>query len=144
MKSIKKKFKPLRLILIFLITAVCASSLSGCATSNPPQTELTEAQIYELAMQQSDAQTLSIIRSQVQRTPLPIAQETFMNFQGSNIEAKEKLNKMFPLLPNPETVVYVYPHLGADSVPIPGYYTTFHLYNKNYYALPGEVARSKT
>lgn len=51
-----------------------------------------------------------------------------------------ELGVRFPLLPNPSLVLFVFPHL-VDNVPIPGYATTFHLYEKNHYALPGEVLR---
>jgi conjugative transfer region lipoprotein (TIGR03751 family) len=37
-------------------------------------------------------------------------------------------------------VMYVFPHLaGAERVPVPGYATTFPLYERIEYALPGEV-----
>ena len=47
----------------------------------------------------------------------------------------------FPRLPNPSLVMYVFPHLaGAERTPVPGYATTFPLYERVEYALPGEVA----
>ena len=36
--------------------------------------------------------------------------------------------------------MYVFPHLaGTERVPVPGYATTFPLYERIEYALPGEV-----
>ena len=36
--------------------------------------------------------------------------------------------------------MYIFPHLaGAERVPVPGYATTFTLYERVEYALPGEV-----
>ncbi len=47
---------------------------------------------------------------------------------------------LFPRLPNPDLVMYVFPHLaGPESVPVPGYATTFPMYERVEYALPGEV-----
>lgn len=47
------------------------------------------------------------------------------------------LDIRFPLLNNPNLVLYIFPHL-KDEVPVPGYITTFKLYDRNIYALPGE------
>jgi conjugative transfer region lipoprotein (TIGR03751 family) len=43
----------------------------------------------------------------------------------------------FPRLPNPDLVMYVYPHLAGTQAPVPGYSTVFPLYESQY-ALPGE------
>lgn len=48
----------------------------------------------------------------------------------------------FHKLPNPELQLYISPHVaGQDEVPIPGYFTAFDAYERNYYALPYENAR---
>ena len=55
-------------------------------------------------------------------------------------DAYNELDVHFPRLPNPALVMYVFPHLaGHQRVPVPGYATTFPLYEKVEYALPGEV-----
>lgn len=55
-------------------------------------------------------------------------------------EAFNELDVRFPRLPNPTLVLYVFPHLvGNERVPVPGYATTFQLYAKPEYALPGEL-----
>lgn len=33
----------------------------------------------------------------------------------------------------------VYPHLARGTYPVPGYVTTFPMYEQTFYALPGEV-----
>ena len=54
--------------------------------------------------------------------------------------AHTELETRFPRLPNPTLVMYVFPHLaGTERVPVPGYATTFPLYERVEYALPGEV-----
>ncbi|THF64859.1 TIGR03751 family conjugal transfer lipoprotein [Pseudothauera nasutitermitis] len=53
--------------------------------------------------------------------------------------AANEIHRQFHRLPNPDLVMYVYPHLtGTDPVPVPGYSTVFPLYQRVQYALPGE------
>ena len=51
--------------------------------------------------------------------------------------ANNELEILFPLLPNPKIVLFVFPHI-AEGVPVPGYATGFSLYEKDHYALPVE------
>jgi conjugative transfer region lipoprotein (TIGR03751 family) len=53
--------------------------------------------------------------------------------------ATNEIYRQFHRLPNPDLVMYVFPHLaGSDPVPVPGYTTVFPLYQRVQYALPGE------
>lgn len=53
--------------------------------------------------------------------------------------AKTEIYNLFPRLPNPDLVLYVYPHLsGSEQAPVPGYSTVFPLYRTVQYAQPGE------
>lgn len=53
--------------------------------------------------------------------------------------ASNEIYRQFHRLPNPDLVMYVFPHLaGSDPVPVPGYSTVFPLYQRVQYALPGE------
>lgn len=53
--------------------------------------------------------------------------------------AQTEIYSQFKRLPNPDLVMYVFPHLaGTDPVPVPGYSTVFPLYQRVQYALPGE------
>jgi len=113
--------------------------LSGCATSGTaiPQGGPTMAQVYEEAMQQSKGETLDKARN-------TISQKINLNQHVNNTEltrdTKNEINNLFPILPNPELVMYVYPHFaGNDQLPVPGYSTAFPLYDKVYYSLPGEI-----
>ena len=55
-------------------------------------------------------------------------------------EAANEIDTVFPLLPNPTLVMYIFPHLsGSERTPVPGYVTTFPFYERVEYALPGEV-----
>jgi conjugative transfer region lipoprotein (TIGR03751 family) len=55
-----------------------------------------------------------------------------------------EINSQFVRLPNPDLVIYIFPHLvgrsGEEQVPVPGYSTLFPLYAQPKYAMPGELA----
>ncbi|AMN76880.1 TIGR03751 family conjugal transfer lipoprotein [Pseudomonas azotoformans] len=52
---------------------------------------------------------------------------------------QNEIYSQFKRLPNPDLVMYVFPHLaGSDPAPIPGYSTVFPLYQRVQYAMPGE------
>ena len=60
--------------------------------------------------------------------------------KGYTRTAKTELESIFPRLPNPNLVMFIFPHLSAeDRSPIPGYSTYFPMYERVEYALPGEV-----
>jgi conjugative transfer region lipoprotein (TIGR03751 family) len=53
--------------------------------------------------------------------------------------AQSEIYSQFKRLPNPDLVMYVFPHLtGTDPAPIPGYSTVFPFYQRVQYAMPGE------
>lgn len=57
--------------------------------------------------------------------------------------AQNEIGRLFPRLPNPDLVMYVFPHLaGEHPVPVPGYSTVFPFYEHVQYALPGERTES--
>ena len=58
---------------------------------------------------------------------------------GYTRDAYREIENLFPLLPNPILIMYVFPHLSRSGAPIPGYSTAFPLYDKPHYALPGEL-----
>jgi len=53
--------------------------------------------------------------------------------------AQNEIYSQFRRLPNPDLVMYIFPHLaGSDPVPVPGYSTVFPFYQRVQYAMPGE------
>lgn len=53
--------------------------------------------------------------------------------------AENEIKSQFHRLPDPDLVMYVFPHLaGSEPVPVPGYSTVFPFYRQLQYALPGE------
>jgi conjugative transfer region lipoprotein (TIGR03751 family) len=58
--------------------------------------------------------------------------------EGYTREAATEIDARFPRLPNPDLVLYVFPHLSDAGHPVPGYSTVFPFYDTVEYALPGE------
>ena len=95
------------------------------------------ADVYEEAIQRSDGKDLTVLRQQVANV------DGDMQFAADTRTMQNEVNHLFPLLPNPELVMYVFPHLvTSEQLPVPGYTTAFSLYEKNYYAMPGETAQT--
>ena len=58
---------------------------------------------------------------------------------GYTRQAHDELEPRFGRVPNPSMVMYVFPHLATpNEVPVPGYSTTFRMFERDHYALPGE------
>lgn len=73
----------------------------------------------------------------------PLSQAEVQTYPAEQVRytrtATNEIYRQFHRLPNPDLVMYVFPHLaGTDPVPVPGYTTVFPLYQRVQYALPGE------
>jgi len=104
--------------------------------------DLTMTQIYDQTAGLSTTADLPTPQFQAARpvTGVPIG-SGHLEYVGYTRNAQNEVNTLFKPLPNPMIPVYVYPHLaklGTDIVPIPGYTTSFFLYNQPYFALPSE------
>jgi len=110
----------------------------GCAITKEsvlPQDGPTMKSIYDQHM--VDVQK-SGHRQAIGGQPLPPS--GINHYQGFVREAANEIDTVFPRLPNPTLVMYIFPHLsGSERTPVPGYVTTFPFYEKPEYALPGEV-----
>lgn len=120
---------------------IALSILSGCTTAGNaiPEGGPTMAQVYEEAMQKSNSSSLDAAREEI-TSPINLnTKQAQLSDYTRNSE--NEVNNLFPTLPNPQVVMYVYPHLAdKDEAPVPGYSTAFFLYNNTHYALPGEIA----
>lgn len=112
--------------------------LAGCSSTKDtvlPQDGPTMKAIYDqhlLAVQKPDH------RRVLGGQPLP--QAGIEHYRGFVRDAATEIDTIFPRLPNPTLVMYVFPHLsGHERTPVPGYVTTFPFYETVEYALPGEV-----
>jgi conjugative transfer region lipoprotein (TIGR03751 family) len=142
-----------------LALTAAVAILSGCATSKEELLNLPhgERTMIELWQQETGgtgsgqvAQRQLLDARQSLRRPLTQATLTQANVRTAmqtapreqvryTRTAQNEINRQFQRLPNPDLVMYVYPHLaGSDPVPVPGYTTVFPFYQRVQYAMPGE------
>ncbi|EFT7843218.1 TIGR03751 family conjugal transfer lipoprotein [Salmonella enterica] len=116
--------------------------LSGCATSKEELLPAGEQTMLELWQGKTagGGQRHALAARETLRRPLTVTE-----LQGMNAEAysysrtqESEISQQFPRLPNPDMVMYVFPHLAGGTSPVPGYSTVFPFYSRTQYALPGE------
>ena len=114
--------------------------LAGCAGTKEavlPQDGPSMKAIYDAHVEALGAAGSLAVRQALNGRPVG---DGAMDLAGYARTAHTELEIRFPRLPNPTLVMYVFPHLaGTERVPVPGYATTFPLYERVEYALPGEV-----
>ena len=115
-------------------------TLGGCASTKEsvlPQDGPSMKAIYDAHFEGMGADDPYVLRRELGTRPLG---DNDVDLAGYSRTAHTELETIFPRLPNPTLVMYVFPHLaGSERVPVPGYATTFTLYDQVEYALPGEV-----
>ncbi|OWB31479.1 TIGR03751 family conjugal transfer lipoprotein [Xanthomonas oryzae] len=124
--------------------------LSGCATHTSQVLPYSDSTMLDVWDQETSgngghadgpaARELLDAR-QVLRRPLTEADIQAMpaDSMAYTRTAQNEIYRQFHRLPNPDLVMYVFPHLsGTDPVPVPGYSTVFPLYQHVQYAMPGE------
>ncbi len=116
------------------------SLLGGCAGTKEavlPQDGPSMQAIYDAHVREMGAQDPTVVRGALGSRSINTGEA---DLHGYTREAFTELDITFPRLPNPTLVLYVFPHLaGTEGTPVPGYTTTFPLYERVEYALPGEV-----
>ena len=112
--------------------------ISACSTSKDellPHGNQTMMDVWEQGTSGASGRQLVEAR-QALRRPLEIGHKDKNIFTRT---AQNEIYSQFKRLPNPDLVMYVFPHLaGSDPAPIPGYSTVFPLYQRVQYAMPGE------
>ena len=115
--------------------------LAGCSTSKDemlPHGEQTMLDIWNGSGSVGTQQQLQEARSELGR-PVLDPERLISDQSAYTRTTANEIHAQFPRLPNPDLVMYVYPHLaGTQQTPVPGYSTVFPLYEKVQYALPGE------
>lgn len=124
-----------------VLVLVMAAGITGCTTTS--EKLLTHGgrsmdQIWQQETGGDPSQRLLMDARQTLRRPLdkPGNDGAASSYTRT---AQNEIYRQFHRLPNPDLVMYVFPHLaGSDPVPVPGYSTVFPLYQRVQYALPGE------
>jgi conjugative transfer region lipoprotein (TIGR03751 family) len=134
-----------------LALALAVAVLGGCATSKEKLLPHGDSTMMDIWQQKAGDGAIGVA-GQVARRQLLDARQTLRrpltaaDVQAAPAEqihytrtARNEVHRQFQRLPNPDLVMYVYPHLaGMDPVPVPGYTTLFPLYQRVQYAMPGE------
>lgn len=126
----------LKFAVIILFSAV---TITGCSTSKEkmfPHSSETMNDIYNQKARGGKSQYFDN-RYTLRRDVDDISQS--IEITSHTRTAEREINHLFQRLPNPDLVMYIYPHLTGDGkLPVPGYSTVFSFYGEVQYAMPGE------
>jgi len=135
---------PRNLIKHGLIACLAMQSL-GCASDKEkvlPHGPVTMLDLWEAHTQGASSgrsSPLAAARAAVKQGPIASSQSTDRSATNYSRTSENEINAQFKRLPNPDLVMFVFPHLsGSEEVPIPGYSTIFAMHSRVKYALPGE------
>ena len=125
------------------VLPLVAALISGCTTSTEelfPQDGPTMVDVYNTHLTGLGQESQPDIRKQPQR---PLEQGIAFN-EGQVVSytrtAENEIENLFPTLENPNLVMYVFPHLtSGERLPVPGYSTSFPMFERTEFALPGET-----
>ncbi|MGR4868198.1 TIGR03751 family conjugal transfer lipoprotein [Variovorax sp. LARHSF232] len=135
------------------ITAtLCALALlSGCSTSKDQLLSHGDHTMLDVWSKETGGSVSAGSGGQAARQLMDARQELRRPLTAADVQtapptqaaytrtAANEIHRQFHRLPNPDLVMYVFPHLaGTDPVPVPGYTTVFPLYRRLQYAMPGE------
>lgn len=127
-----------------IMVAASAAALTACSAmlshdSPLPQDGPVMTEIYRTHLNGKPGEGADASGSTPrERVPRRGADEDVVN--AKRRELSDPLNNRFERLPNPDLQMLVFPHLSPGRSPVPGYYTTFPMYETVQYAMPGEVA----
>ena len=121
---------------VLLISAIGFAAGCGGREAVLPEEGRTMLEIYQDHMGSAGDEARSAARSAL-RGP---GSDDAIDPQSYTRTAQNEIEALFVRLPNPDLILYVFPHLATEeAIPIPGYSTVFPLYERVIYALPGEV-----
>ena len=115
--------------------------LAGCSTTKDEMLPPGDSTMLELWQNKgSSARTSTEARSTLRRGLTDDDSAVRQAIEESYTRtAENEIQQIFPRLPNPDMVIYIYPHMaGNEPAPVPGYSSVFPFYSRVQYALPGE------
>ena len=127
---------------LVLIT-ILINGLAGCAAPTKdtllPQNGPTMEDVYRSQQLRVGQEQNKFHQQSVPKHLTRSIHSGDVDLRGYTRNASNEINEIFPRLPNPTLVMYIYPHLSTSSrLPVPGYSTSFTMYESAEYALPGE------
>lgn len=128
------------------VCLVAATLMAGCSTNKEqmlPHGQNTMMDVWNQGTTGSSgsasSRQLLDARSELRRPVDVRATQPLQESAAYTRTAQNEIYSQFKRLPNPDLVMYVFPHLaGSDPAPVPGYTTVFPLYQRVQYAMPGE------
>lgn len=131
-----------------LAVLMALAVLGGCATDTQRLLSRGESTMLDIWQQQTaggaaGSQSAGQLLDARQSLRRPLDEADVRAMPAINAaytrSAANEIRQLFPRLPNPDLVMYVFPHLaGSEPVPVPGYSTVFPFYQRVQYAMPGE------
>ncbi|WP_458729670.1 TIGR03751 family conjugal transfer lipoprotein [Pseudomonas brenneri] len=131
-----------------LLLVLAAAVLTACATSKEKMLPHGDRTMQDIWHQEAgDGGSGQVARRQLidarQSLRRPLTETDIQAAPAEQMRytrtAANEIQRQFQRLPNPDLMMYVFPHLsGTDPVPVPGYTTVFPLYQRVQYAMPGE------
>lgn len=126
-------------MLIKTVTIViCLCGLAACSTSQEKLLPRSEQTMLDLWQKKSGNANLLPTRQNVAQDPVRTV--SFEEQASYTRSAANEVINLFPRLPNPDLVMYIYPHLSDtdEPMPVPGYSTVIPFYSRVQYAQAGE------
>ena len=124
---------------VLLISAIGFAAGCGGRAAVLPEEGRTMLEIYQSHMGSAGNEAQSAARSALRGSGNEENDDEF-DSRSYTRTAQNEIEALFVRLPNPDLILYVFPHLATEeAIPIPGYSTVFPLYERVIYALPGEV-----
>lgn len=115
--------------------------LSGCSTSKdemlpPGDSTMLDMWQNKASSTRTTTEAWSVLRRGLTDADLATRQSLEESYTR---DAQNEIQQLFPRLPNPDMVIYIYPHMvGSEPAPVPGYSSVFSFYSRVQYAMPGE------
>ena len=135
-------------ISIKALVVLMAITLTACATTKDKLLPHGDSTMMDIWNQQTggfagDGQTARQLLDARQSLRRPLVPDDLQAERAASAAytrtAQNEIYRQFHRLPDPDLVMYVFPHLaGTDPVPVPGYSTVFPFYQRVQYAMPGE------
>jgi len=114
-----------------LLACAFLTTVAACATTQLPESTSSMTEIYD-GVDRSASRPLALSADR----PLSGGGADLSDYTRS---AATELTTRFPRVPNPTLVMFVFPHIVSGDMPVPGYVTTFPMWDNAPYALPGET-----
>jgi len=123
------------------LLALFAASLAACSVTQPSSDKLlpdagpTTAELLTGEKSRVSAYFGNGVQADYLGMPLT---EGYAPNSAYSLAHVNELRRDFRKVPNPEIVAYVFPHISDGELPVPGYFTMFHLYERDHFALEQE------